>query len=200
MDVAIAVAPPEQTGVSMWLHLPARGQSDRDSEWSAASRRGPTLGPSETGGLDILRTLAFAAFWVTALTVEADAELIREERGPGHVTAVCHFLSDGQMRNDFFEFFTKTGEVWFGDIYSGSRKAGRIIFVSERLLAAEVAIVGALTVHYFASVLIDLENHKYLKSEIRQHECKTFVNCDYAATAFEGKCHQIIGADGLKEK
>ena len=126
-------------------------------------------------------------------SVEAKSKIILEPVHPGKVAAACHYLDNGQVKNDFLTFFTDTGEVWFGDIFSGARKLGQITFANERFIATQVTIKGGGVLFYFASVLIDIESRKYLKSEIRQIGCSTLKNCKYEATAFEGKCQQIIG-------
>ena len=143
----------------------------------------------KTSGLMV----ATASLWVSALSAQANAELIQQEMRPGEVFAACHYSSNGQVRNDILQFFTDTEEVWFGDTFSGTHKAGSIIFADDRLLAAEVSIAGPLTVYYIASILIDRKSRKYLKSEIAQRDCETLAGCEYETASFEGECHQIFG-------
>ena len=134
-----------------------------------------------------LALAAIACLWGSAYASQANAEMRARE-----VFAICHYSVEDSVQNDIFRFFIDTREVWFGAVYSGIREAGRIVFVSDQLIAAEVSVsVEPITVFYLASVLIDVKDGRYFKSEIRQRDCETYASCEYETNAFEGECHRI---------
>ena len=128
--------------------------------------------------------------------MEANAGLVRSPMRDGEVFAVCHYLdNDGQKQNDVLQLYTDTGKVGFGGVW-GVRDGGRIIFSSEHFIAAEIVIADigiTITPFYLATILIDLKNRKYLKSEIQMRGHCPQGGCEYEVAAFEGECYQIIG-------